>query len=94
MGSSSSFITITFGAGGNTDPRDVVLTVKNWCTDAVIQGAAVTLTVDGTPDTKTTDAEGKVTFTLVPPGTHPLTITAAGYLDSATDTLANDSIQV
>lgn len=96
MANASRTITITFadGQGGNTAPRDVLLTVKNWCTDQVIAGASVTLTVNSVADTQVSNGSGEVTFLQVPPGTHSLLITASGYLDSTADTLANDSITV
>ena len=92
MANASTSITISFD--GTSEPRDVVLTIKDWCTDLIIPGAIVTLTVNDVPTTKTSDANGSVTFPLVPVGTHPLAITAAGYLNSATDSLANDSVTV
>lgn len=89
MANASTSVTISFS--GASEPRDVVLTVKDWCSDQAVPGASVTL---GTYGTKTADANGQVNFAAVAPGTHSLTITAAGYVASGSDTLANDSITV
>lgn len=94
MGSASKTITISFDESGSTGPQDVTLTIKNVCTKAVIPNAVVTLTRDGSTETKTADVNGQVTFLQVSVGTWPITVTAAGYLDNATDTLANDAITV
>ncbi len=93
MGSASRSITITF-SGASTGPRDVVLTVKDYCSDLPIPGASVTLTVNTLVTTLACDANGKVTFPQVPAGTWPITVSASGYLSSGSDTLANDSITV
>ena len=89
MASASRSVTITFGESGVA--RDVILTVKDWCTDEIVTGAAVTLGVYGS---QISDANGQVTFANVQPGTHALTVTATGYLPSGSDTLANDSVTV
>lgn len=97
MGKASTSITISFGGEVSADPKDVVLTIKDYCNDAEIAGAVVTLTIAGPPPvivSETSGADGKVTFLQVPPGTHALSISAAGYLPNTADSLANDSITV
>ncbi len=91
--STSKSITIAFG-GSASGPRDVVLTIKDYCSDLPIPGATVALTVNTVVTTLTADVNGQVTFLQVPVGTWPVTVTAPGYLTSGSDTLANDSITV
>lgn len=50
------------------------------------------MVLPGGNQTQTANAEGKVTFLQVPPGEHPLQVTAAGYIDNTADSLANDSV--
>ncbi|MGE0919419.1 carboxypeptidase regulatory-like domain-containing protein [Trichlorobacter lovleyi] len=94
MANASKTITINFSDATGSGPKDVTLTIKDVCTKAIIPGATVTLTINGTPQTQTADVNGQVTFAQVPAGEHALLVTAAGYLDSNADTLANDAITV
>lgn len=94
MANASKSITISFSDESSTGPKDVTLTVKDICTKEIIPNAVVTLTIDGTTQTQTTDVNGQVTFLQVPAGEHALLVTATGYLGSNTDTLANDAITV
>jgi subtilase family serine protease len=93
---SSCSVTISFsGVAAATGPQDVQLTIKDYCNDMIIVGATCTLVSALYPtQTRTSDVNGQVTFPLVPVGDHSLTVTAAGYLDSAIDTLANDIVRV
>jgi len=79
------------GTGGDTDPRSVTLTIYDYQTDAVVDGAAVY--VDGT-HRGVTDAAGQITVTGLLVGSHTLKVTKTGYVDSDLDALANDSFTV
>lgn len=94
MASASRSVTIDFGDSTSIGPKDVTLTIKNWCNQQIIVGAEVTITIEGSPITKISDTSGIVTFPQVPSGTWPVRVVATGYLNSDADTLANDSITV
>jgi hypothetical protein len=95
VASSSRSITITFGGAGTAGPQDVLLTIRDYCSDAIIAGADVTLSSAAYPaQTLVSAANGQVTFLAVPPGDHDLLATKDGYLSTAVDTLANDIIRV
>lgn len=94
MASASRSITINFGDSTGTGPKDITVTLKNWCNQQFIIGAEVTMTIDGSPNTQISNASGQVTFLQVPAGSWPVRVVAAGYLDSDKDSLANDIITV
>jgi len=72
-------------------PKDIVITVREYTTEALLDGAAVT--VDGTYK-GTTDSNGVINVGLLQPGTHTIKITKSGYVDSDSDDLENDSFVV
>lgn len=76
--------------------RPVVITVKNYCSDAVVVGANVEVTATGYPTTNfTTDALGQADLGYLTVGvTYNIKITATGYRDSDEDSLSNDSFVV
>lgn len=94
MASSTRTITISYD-GTAPVPRDVTLTIRDWCTDAPIPDASVTVSsATYTADTRIADAAGQVTFPLLPPGEYTLLISASGYLASDADSLANDTLTI
>lgn len=89
---STASLTVQFDVDASQEPKDVTITIKNVCSKEIIPGAVVTMVLPGGNQTQTANAEGKVTFLQVPPGEHPLQVTAAGYIDNTADSLANDSV--
>ena len=71
--------------------RSVVINIKNYCTDAVVEGAKVY--VDGALR-GTAGADGLVSVGSLAAGSHQLRVTAAGYIDSDQDDLVNEQFTV
>ena len=78
--------------GGAEDDRDVVIVVRDYCTDLPIANAEVR--VDGLPAGET-DAYGRVIVGKQPIGSsHSLLVSAPGYKESDQDALKNDNYTV
>lgn len=91
----SASLSITFRRSEADLPKDVTLIVKDYATDAIVPGAAVTVTgPNGFTFGGTADSAGKVYLGTCQPGQYSLVATASGYQSSATDFLANDTFTV
>ena len=77
------------------ETREVILTIKDYCSGKLVPYANVVLSGEGYPATAfTADAYGEVNFGLLRVGEYDLQITADGYLPSDEDSLSNDSFIV
>lgn len=91
----SGSLQITFRHDSALLPKNVTLVIKDYATDTIIPGAAVTVSGPyGYSYSGTSDAEGKVYLGQRQPGQYTLIATASGYQSSAADFLANDIFTV
>lgn len=91
----SASLTITFRRADADLPKNVILVIKDYSTDVIIVGAAVTVTgPNGYIYNGTTDALGKIYLGQRQPGQYSLVATATGYQSSDADFLANDTFTV
>lgn len=81
-------VNVAAGVGG----EEVCIKVKDYFTSLPISGATVTL--KDLNLTGLTDSAGLVTFKNVPTGSHPIGVTASGYIGNVDDNLINDYIEV
>ena len=85
-------LAVSFAGAGAEGDRDVVIVVRDYCTDLPIANAEVR--VDGLPAGET-DAYGRVIVGKQPVGSsHSLLVSAQGYKDSDQDALKNDGYTV
>lgn len=109
MANASTSIMITFaapGSGGNnnnngntngvgTVPRNVVILVRDFCDETVIEDVDVVVSGAGImPISGPTDASGKFAVGILQPGIYNLVMSKAGYVSSVADLLANDQFSV
>lgn len=91
----SESLNITFRRADADLPKNVILVIKDYSTDVIIQNATVTVTgPGGYVYSGTSDAEGKVYLGMRQPGQYSLIATAGGYQSSDRDFLANDLFTV
>jgi len=90
-----SALTIHFKRSASSQPRDVLLKVKNYCTDALLPGASVTITgPNGYSFTGQASPTGEIALSQLIPGEYTVKTTLAGYVPSDADALANDRFTV
>ena len=92
-------LTITFRrtAEGETpaQPRDVLLTIKDYCTDAILPGASVLISgPNGYQFSGVASQTGTISLSQLKPGEYSIVTSKAGYLTSNDDAIANDRFTV
>lgn len=89
-------LTITFDEDATSGgPKEVVVHVKNYCTDNDVPGAQVEVTGPGIAFSGLTGADGKVNAGTGYVGAHyTLKVTKAGFKDSDLDSLNNDGFTI
>jgi len=88
-------LSITFRNTASTQPRDVVLAIKDYCTDALLPGASVVITgPNGYLFSGVASQTGIISLSQLKPGVYTVRTTKAGYLPSDEDALANDRFTV
>ena len=89
-------LTVTFrNTTVSAQPRDVVLSIKDYCTDALLPGASVVISgPEGYQFTGTASQTGMISLSQLKPGVYTVLTTKAGYLPSDEDALANDRFTV
>lgn len=91
----SASLTIHFKRSTSTQPRDVLLVVKNYCTDALLPGATVQITgPNGYSFSGQASGTGEIALSQLVPGEYTVKTTLAGYVPSDEDALANDRFTV
>lgn len=90
------FLRISYEGVESATTRPVIITVKNYCSNEVVENASIALSAIGYPTTYfITDAEGKADLGNLTVGvTYNIKITAVGYRDSDVDSLSNESFTV
>lgn len=84
-------LTINFRRTGGSVPRDITLVIKDYCTDAILPGATVSITgPNGYQWNGLSNGAGEVYLMNLQPGQYNVRTTKDGYLPSDTDALAND----
>lgn len=75
--------------------KDVIIEVRDYCTDTPLSGATVTVTGPNSfTYTGITTATGRLPLGILEPGKYTTTLACTGYLPNANDLLANDGFEV
>lgn len=96
MASSSTALTINFNPADNPgQPRDIELLIVDYCTEAVLPDAVVTISgPNGYSYTGAASSTGIVSLPGLYPGEYTIKTIKPGYLDSDLDAIANDRFTV
>lgn len=85
-------LTITFKGAAAAQPRDVTLTIKDYCTGALLPSAAVVISgPNGYQFSGLASQTATISLSQLLPGVYNVITTKAGYLPSDEDALANDT---